>query len=93
MNNAEDNRKISPPVDQKKFLGELEQMARQHGGHCLANEYVNSSHKLLFQCKEGHSFESCRDSIKAGNWCPFCAGRGKTIADLQHWASKAYAPT
>ena len=75
-------------VNKEKLLEELCEIARQRGGSCLSKEYVNSSHKLLFKCKYGHQFESCRDYLKAGNWCPFCAGRGRSIKDLQDLASK-----
>jgi hypothetical protein len=75
-------------IDKEKLLEELHEIARQRGGCCLSNEYVNSSHKLLFKCKHGHQFESCRDYLKAGNWCPFCAGKGRSIHDLQDLASK-----
>jgi hypothetical protein len=75
-------------IDKEKLFEELHEIARQRGGCCLANEYVNSSHKLLFKCKHGHQFKSCRDYLKAGNWCPFCAGRRKSIHDLQDLASR-----
>ena len=75
-------------IDKEKLLEELHEIARERGGCCLSNEYVNSSHKLLFKCKHGHQFESCRDYLKAGNWCPFCAGRRRSIHDLQDLASK-----
>lgn len=75
-------------IDKAKLLNELHIIAQQRGGCCLSDEYINSSSKLIFQCKHGHQFESCRDYIKAGNWCPFCAGKGRTIKDLQQLASK-----
>ena len=75
-------------IDRAKILEELREIAKERSGHCLANEYINSTSKLLFKCKHGHQFESCRDYIKAGNWCPFCAGRGRTIADLQELAAQ-----
>lgn len=75
-------------VNQEKLLEELHEIAKQRGGCCLSNQYVNSSHKLLFQCQYGHQFESCRDYLRAGNWCPVCAGRGRSIQDLQDLASQ-----
>lgn len=75
-------------LNKLKLLEELHEIARKYGGRCLSNEYVNSKEKLLFECKHGHQFESCRNYLKAGNWCPFCIGRGKTIADLQELATQ-----
>ncbi len=82
------NLPISRMLNKSKLLEELHEIARKYGGYCLSNEYINSKEKLLFECKHGHQFESCRNYLKAGNWCPFCTGRGKTIADLQELASQ-----
>lgn len=75
-------------MDKSKLLEELHEIAQKRGGRCLSDEYMNSDAKLLFECKSGHQFKSCRDYLKAGNWCPFCIGRGKTIADLQELAAQ-----
>ena len=75
-------------LNKEKMLQELREIAKKKGGICISDIYINSSSKLLFQCKNGHQFQSCWDYLKAGNWCPFCAGRGKTIEDLQGLASK-----
>lgn len=75
-------------MNSSKLLEELHEIAKGHGGCCLSNDYVNSKSKLLFKCKFGHQFESCWDYLKAGNWCPFCIGRGRTIADLQQLANQ-----
>jgi hypothetical protein len=74
--------------DKITLLNELKEIANKNGGFYLSGEYINSESKLLFECQNGHQFQSCRNYIKAGNWCPFCAGKGKTINDLQLLASQ-----
>lgn len=69
-------------------LEEIQRLAAARGGICLSDTYRNSSTKLRFVCREGHQFESCRGYLKAGNWCPSCAGKGKTLADLQAIATQ-----
>ncbi len=49
--------------------------AKQRGGSCLSDTYVNDVTKLKWQCGKGHIWDA-----KPGNvwymktWCPFCAG-------------------
>ena len=70
----------------KKLRGSIEDMqsiARERGGKCLSQEYINSQTKLTWQCKEGHVWEAVSGSIKQGTWCPTCAGKKKlTIEDM-----------
>lgn len=75
-------------VDKAQMLQELHAIAASKCGQCLADVYVNSSTKLPFICAQGHRFASCREYLKAGNWCPYCIGRGRTLADLQALAAE-----
>ncbi len=56
-------------------LAQLVTLARDRGGACLATAYVNARTKLLWCCAEGHRWEATPDCVKAGTWCPSCAGR------------------
>lgn len=47
-------------------------LAREKGGECLSKQYVNCKTKMLWQCKNGHKFQSTPDNIKQGRWCPYC---------------------
>ena len=68
-------------------IRDLKQMAKERGGKCLSNHYVNSSSKLRWKCAKGHEWEAVASSVKAGTWCPVCVGRGRTIEDIQQLAS------
>jgi hypothetical protein len=69
---------------QKGTIEEMEELAEEHGGKCLSKEYTNCQTKLIWQCKEGHKWQTRPSSIKQGSWCPFCVGvqRG-TIEEMQ----------
>ena len=55
-------------------LTEMQQLAASRGGKCLSTEYVSSHSKLKWQCQQGHTWEAIPTSVKAGHWCPYCAG-------------------
>lgn len=56
-------------------LSEMQLIAKQRGGNCLSEQYINSKEKLLWECDEGHSWFSTPFSIKVRkSWCPQCAG-------------------
>ena len=60
-------------------------MAKERGGKCLSEEYVDSTSYLIFQCKAGHQWNSRPDNFRRGSWCQECATSAKrrTIIDMQ----------
>ena len=57
-------------------------IAKNMGGICVSNSYVNIKQKLLFQCSEGHRWKTSGLSIKnQKSWCPVCSS-GKTQKKL-----------
>jgi hypothetical protein len=70
-------------------IEEMQELARQHGGKCLSDTYVNAHKRLKWQCAEGHKpWEAIPDSIKRGTWCPECAGHIVTIDDMHRLAEE-----
>lgn len=70
------------------ILDELKNIALGHGGECLSTQYINSSTKLKWRCKNGHIWEAISYSIKSGRWCGVCSGlKKKTIQDMQKLAT------
>ena len=68
----------------KGTLAEIQKIAEERGGKCLSKAYVNSRTKLLWECAEGHQWETTPREIKSGYWCPYCAGKAKgTLAEMQ----------
>lgn len=69
-------------------IEEMQDIARERGGKCLSKEYINNKTKLKWQCKEGHVWRAKPDTVKRGQWCPFCAGKRQTIKDMQKIAEE-----
>lgn len=55
--------------------------AKKMGGVCLSSEYKNNKTLILWRCKFGHDWEATYKDVENGRWCPFCAGKRKTIND------------
>jgi hypothetical protein len=66
----------------------IHQLAAKRGGKCLSVLYRNITSKLLWQCKEGHQWETTPEIIRRGSWCPTCSGKAKkTIEQMQAHAA------
>ncbi|MFC7420936.1 hypothetical protein ACFQNF_13805 [Iodobacter arcticus] len=49
------------------------EQAAHRAGKCLSTEYIDSHHKLSWQCEFGHTWSASLASIKHGKtWCPEC---------------------
>lgn len=65
-------------------LQSLSAIARSKGGLVLTNEPKTLREKWLFQCQVMHTWSAQGGSVKAGTWCPQCAGNfQRSIEDLQ----------
>jgi len=58
-------------------INDLVDCAKQRGGNCLSEKYINSSTKLEWICKDGHKWFTKWDIVRRGSWCPVCAGKNK----------------
>ena len=53
----------------------MHDIAKNRGGKCLSNTFVNIDSKLKWQCNQGHIWESTPyHVIKRKQWCRVCAG-------------------
>lgn len=65
-------------------IEEMRQLAKDKGGKCLSNRYVNNETKLSWECAKGHRWEAIPNSIKRGSWCRKCEGLEKpSIEDIK----------
>jgi len=46
--------------------------AKKYKGFCLEDKYINSKHKMLWQCKAGHKWKAQFCEIVRGSWCRKC---------------------
>jgi len=56
------------------FLAEMKKIAKERGGECLSERYINSETNLKWKCKEGHIWKATQENVKRGSWCPVCCG-------------------
>lgn len=59
----------------KLSIERMREEARNRGGECLSEEYINSGKNLIWKCAEGHIWEDKYDHIRNGRWCPRCNNR------------------
>ena len=65
----------------------MQEIAAKNGGRCLSEKYVNSTTKLKWECREGHTWEATSNEIKQGQWCPECStAKQLTIEGMQEFA-------
>ncbi|MGB2930068.1 MAG: hypothetical protein WBB70_14285, partial [Desulfobacterales bacterium] len=57
----------------KEALKELHAIAKERGGKCLSDIYINSQTHLLWECSQGHQWEAKPNTIKNGAWCRKCS--------------------
>jgi len=55
-------------------IEDMHTLAKERGGKCLSDSYVNNKTKLLWECSNDHQWEAEPNRIKRGSWCPACAG-------------------
>ncbi|MEE9213964.1 MAG: hypothetical protein V3U54_04095 [Thermodesulfobacteriota bacterium] len=67
----------------------MQEIAKQRGGKCLSETYVNVHTKLRWECSEGHRWEAQPANIKSNKWCPDCGGVVKrTIEEMRRVAEE-----
>lgn len=67
-------------MSKRLTIDEMVQIAQMRGGKCLSQNYINSKTKLLWECQEGHQWETTPNNVKKGSWCPIC-GNAKCNED------------
>ena len=63
--------------NQKLKLEEMQEIAKQRGGECLAASYKNGRTPLLWVCQHGHCWKASPANVKSGTrrkgtWCREC---------------------
>ena len=74
----------------KLDISVFKKIAKERGGKCLSDEYVNIETNLEWECSEGHRWFATPNSVKnKPTWCYICAGNAKTpIEALQEIAKE-----
>lgn len=74
-NNVKNNHTWCPYCNKSRpvSIEDIKILAKERGGICLSEQYINNSTKMEFKCKYGHIWESTANNIKGGKWCPVCS--------------------
>ena len=61
-------------MSKKPNIEEMKQIAKERGGECISNSYVNSHTKLKWKCGTcgNEWWMSPTKVIHRGQWCPIC---------------------
>lgn len=87
INNINDVDIASLSINKTGKLLEMKSLAKNKGGKCLSQNYVDSKTKLQWKCKNGHIWKSLPLKVKHGQWCPYCAkNRRLTIEEMKDMA-------
>jgi len=66
-------------------IEQMQEIAVSRGGKCLSAKYVNNSTRLIWQCKDGHTWKAApANVIHSGSWCPICAPNAKLTIEKMH---------
>lgn len=71
-------------VWKRKYLEEMQNIAKARGGKLLSKFYINNQTKLQWRCKEGHIWEAVPGSVKGGSWCRLCSFKIIAAKKLKH---------
>lgn len=58
--------------NKRNTIEEMQELAKSRGGKCLSAVYTDAHTVLIWQCANGHIFESKPNSVKNGHWCRSC---------------------
>ncbi|MGG3608078.1 zinc-ribbon domain-containing protein [Priestia megaterium] len=74
----------------RRTIKDMQDIAESKKGKCLSTEYVNMNSKLLWQCHKRHKWKALPSNIFSGKWCPVCAGKYRSIIDMQVLAEQRH---
>ena len=71
--------RIKGTANRKHTIEMMRSIARERGGKCLSNEYLNANSELKWECAKGHQWFATPHSVKnSRTWCQVCKDRGNT---------------
>jgi hypothetical protein len=59
----------------QKYLDKYKMLATKNGGKLLSTVYGGIYKPLVFQCAEGHVWETAAKNVSDGKWCHECTGK------------------
>jgi len=67
---------------------EAQALAAAKGGHCRASAVLAATHRIPWECANGHWWSAPLTRVRSGTWCLTCAsGAPIDLAELQQYAT------
>lgn len=60
-------------------VNQCKELAKDHNGECLSNEYLGYDNKMHWRCKFGHEWFTTMYLVQKGHWCPKCSRSKRAI--------------
>ena len=61
-------------------IEQMQEIAKQRGGECLSETYINALTPLKWRCHNGHEWMARPNNIKSqGQWCPECGKKKAAV--------------
>lgn len=77
-NDVQQGRWCPECAGRRKDIEFVKNLATQHNGELLTEEYKGMGFKYLWKCHEGHIWNAPVDNVMhLDRWCPYCAGNKK----------------
>lgn len=73
-NSIRHNQSWCPRCSSRKLtIEQMQTLARERGGKCLSDVYVDRATHLVWECSSGHQWPARPQAVMKGTWCPVCA--------------------
>lgn len=72
-------------MNMARGFARAQEIARGHGGECLATGYTSTDEVLRWRCAKRHEWECTAKTIRSRTWCPECSAENRlrlTIKDM-----------
>jgi hypothetical protein len=69
------------------WLNKVQEMAKERGGRCLSDTYVNSRTPMLWECANKHQWHASQNRTALGQWCRLCVS-DKELETMRRIASE-----
>jgi len=79
VNSVSDPKIDIKSIYNESILSKYVDIAKQNGGQCVIETYVNVNHKCKWICINNHIWETTPNSIGNGSWCPICSSKKLNI--------------
>lgn len=70
---------------QQGYYNQIKTIIESKGGRVISDRYAKMVEKMLFQCQNGHQWDTEARSIIKGIWCRYCHGNTKEQGEINFY--------